>query len=366
MNNARYFELIDTAVNVHLAEATGVDIRSLPAVGVVAEVSCRYFREIGYPRPVEMGLVVDKVGTSSVIYRIGLFQGDGRRSRGRGPLRARVRRQHRPGAAGDAAARCGSIGRHALTTNRTCMTSSETLDDYPRRYCPICHHVVRSEFRPGPGGRPNASCPKCRSLDRHRFFTILLSMLEPVIDDLDVLLDVAPSPETSPLLAELGARLHLKFDLGADNRLVDVLGSLTDIPLRDDSVDLMVCYHVLEHIPDDRAAMREMARVLAPGGLALVQVPFRPGTVTDEDPDAPEEERVRRFGQADHVRYYGDDFEDRMVEAGLAFQRVTPRSLLGEQMCDWLRLGPHQMVWIVRSSEKARGAAAARRVSRPA
>ncbi len=77
MNNARYFELIDTAVNVHLAEATGTDIRALPAVGVVAEVSCRYFREIGYPAPVEMGLVVDRLGTSSVVYRIGLFQGDG-------------------------------------------------------------------------------------------------------------------------------------------------------------------------------------------------------------------------------------------------------------------------------------------------
>ena len=77
MNNARYFELIDTAVNVHLAEATGVDIRSLPAIGVVAEVSCRYFAELGYPRPVDMGLVVDKVGTSSVVYRIGLFQGQG-------------------------------------------------------------------------------------------------------------------------------------------------------------------------------------------------------------------------------------------------------------------------------------------------
>ena len=77
MNNARYFELIDTAVNVHLAEATGVDIRSLPAVGVVAEVSCRYFSEIGYPLPVDMGLVVDKIGTSSIVYRIGLFQGEG-------------------------------------------------------------------------------------------------------------------------------------------------------------------------------------------------------------------------------------------------------------------------------------------------
>lgn len=77
MNNARYFELIDTAVNVHLAEATGTDIRALPAIGVVAEVSCRYFAEIGYPRPVEMGLAVERIGTSSVIYRIGLFQGEG-------------------------------------------------------------------------------------------------------------------------------------------------------------------------------------------------------------------------------------------------------------------------------------------------
>jgi acyl-CoA thioester hydrolase len=76
MNNARYFELIDTAVNVHLAEATGTDIRALPAVGVVAEVSCRYFREIGYPEPVEMGLRIEKLGTSSVIYRVGLFQGE--------------------------------------------------------------------------------------------------------------------------------------------------------------------------------------------------------------------------------------------------------------------------------------------------
>lgn len=77
MNNARYFELIDTVVNNHLVEATGTDIRTLPAIGVVAEVGCRYFAEIGYPEPVDLGVVVDKVGTSSVVYRVGLFQGDG-------------------------------------------------------------------------------------------------------------------------------------------------------------------------------------------------------------------------------------------------------------------------------------------------
>lgn len=77
MNNARYFEIIDTVVNNHLAEATGVDIRALPAIGVVAEVGCRYFAEVGYPQPVDVGLAAEKVGRSSVIYRVGLFQGAG-------------------------------------------------------------------------------------------------------------------------------------------------------------------------------------------------------------------------------------------------------------------------------------------------
>lgn len=77
MNNARYFELIDTAVNAHLAEATGADIRDLSAIGVVAEVSCRYFREVGYPQPIDLGLAVERLGNSSITYRIGIFQGEG-------------------------------------------------------------------------------------------------------------------------------------------------------------------------------------------------------------------------------------------------------------------------------------------------
>jgi len=75
LNNARYFELLDTAVNAHLAEATGTDIRRLDAIGVVAEVGCRYFREVVYPEPVELGLAIERLGTSSVTYRIGVFQG---------------------------------------------------------------------------------------------------------------------------------------------------------------------------------------------------------------------------------------------------------------------------------------------------
>jgi acyl-CoA thioester hydrolase len=76
LNNATYYELFDTAVNAHLYETTGLDIRALPAIGIVAETSCRYYRELGFPAPIDTGLVVDRVGTSSVTYRIGLFQGE--------------------------------------------------------------------------------------------------------------------------------------------------------------------------------------------------------------------------------------------------------------------------------------------------
>lgn len=75
LNNATYYELFDTAVNAHLYDATGLDVRRLPRIGLVAETSCRYFRELGFPEPIDMGLVVDHVGRSSIVYRIGLFQG---------------------------------------------------------------------------------------------------------------------------------------------------------------------------------------------------------------------------------------------------------------------------------------------------
>lgn len=238
------------------------------------------------------------------------------------------------------------------------MDSPDGLETLPRRYCPACRQMVRADFRRGPGKRPQARCPRCGSLERHRFFALLVAMLRPALGEVDVLLEVSPSPYSTRVLAAVGARHHVRLDIGHDPRLVDVLGSLTDLPLADGSVDLLVCYHVLEHVPDDRRAMAEIARVLAPDGLAIVEVPWRPGTPTDEDPSAPEEERVRRFGQADHVRFYGDDLETRLTEAGLAHDRVTPTMLLGAAMVTTCRLAPHESVWLVRRAAAGSAAAA--------
>jgi len=76
MNNARYFELIDTAIDVHLQDAIGGAVDSLDQIGLFAEIGCRFFAEVGYPAPVDLGVVVDHVGRSSIIYRVGFFQGD--------------------------------------------------------------------------------------------------------------------------------------------------------------------------------------------------------------------------------------------------------------------------------------------------
>ena len=75
VNNVVYYSYFDTAVNGDLIEAAGTDIRKLDAIGIVAETSCRFLAELSFPEPVDAGLRLEKLGNSSVVYRIGLFGG---------------------------------------------------------------------------------------------------------------------------------------------------------------------------------------------------------------------------------------------------------------------------------------------------
>lgn len=76
VNNVVYYAFFDTAVNGYLIEASGTDIRDLPAIGIVAETSCRFLSELSFPDLVHAGLALEKLGNSSVVYRIGLFRND--------------------------------------------------------------------------------------------------------------------------------------------------------------------------------------------------------------------------------------------------------------------------------------------------
>lgn len=218
----------------------------------------------------------------------------------------------------------------------------------PTQYflCPVCG-AMDDRLWPGPGGRPGASCHSCDSLERQRLLALLLGAFGKQATLGRTLLDVAPSRQMSRLVRELNpdGYLGVDFDPKADGRLVDVVASLTDLPLPDASVGLLVCYHVLEHVPDDLAAMREIARVLPPGGAALVQVPWRPGP-TDEDPTASPQERLRRFGQADHVRTYGDEFDDRLSASGLDVVRLEAGGLVPEPLMRLFGINPAEIVWV--------------------
>lgn len=76
LNNAVYYELFDSAINGWLITGAGIDVMALPELGVVAESGCRYFRELEYPRPLEVGVRVERVGRSSITYALGLFDAD--------------------------------------------------------------------------------------------------------------------------------------------------------------------------------------------------------------------------------------------------------------------------------------------------
>jgi SAM-dependent methyltransferase len=99
---------------------------------------------------------------------------------------------------------------------------------------------------------------------------------------------------------------------------------IVDIPLGDRTVDVVLCSHVLEHVPDDRAALRELRRILRPSGVAFFQHPVVIGqATTDEDPSVTDpRDRQARWGQADHVRAYGADYESRLVDAGFDVQII--------------------------------------------
>ena len=76
VNNVVYYSYFDTAVNGYLIDTTGSDIRTLGAVGLVAETQCEFLRELHFPADVHVGLAVTKLGSSSIVYRLGLFQGE--------------------------------------------------------------------------------------------------------------------------------------------------------------------------------------------------------------------------------------------------------------------------------------------------
>jgi len=178
--------------------------------------------------------------------------------------------------------------------------------------------------------RKDAQCPNCYSLERHRLLWCFLKDKTDLFDgNSKSLLHIAPERLTSKLLAALPNIDYLSVDLDSELAMVKI--DLTDIQYPDHSFDVIFCSHVLEHIEDDGKAMSEMYRILGPGGWAAVQVPTY-GETTFEDPSvATPEDRLKLFGQKDHVRIYELDIVDRLKTAGFQVEDVLYARELSEE-----------------------------------
>ena len=119
-----------------------------------------------------------------------------------------------------------------------------------------------------------------------------------------------------------------------ESPLAKVKMDIHEIPFEDDSIDIIFCNHVLEHVDDDMQALREMRRVLKPGGWAILQVPFfypLPKTTYEDRAIVDPKEREKAFGQDDHVRMYGEDYGTRLASSGF---RVVEERLIDELSAD--------------------------------
>lgn len=180
--------------------------------------------------------------------------------------------------------------------------------------------------------RANALCPSCGSLERTRliyYFIEQQSLVQPQAS----LLHIAPEACLFSIFSKrLGANYLPadKFDdvysYPAGTQYMDI----TDIKLADNSVDVVICVHVLEHVQDDRKAISEIYRVLKPGGAAILQVPFEPDrpTTYEDVTITSRDERRKHFGQFDHVRIYGRDYIQRFTEPGFTVEHQDYASTL--------------------------------------
>ena len=183
--------------------------------------------------------------------------------------------------------------------------------------CPICSHEYRKFLPFGRKSRPNALCPSCLSLERHRLIWLYLTQQTSFFEEHQKVLHVAPEAclvgkfETSPNLEYITADL--------ESPLAKVKMDIHKIPFEPDTFDVAFCNHVMEHVDDDIKAMSELCRVLKPGGWAIIQIPlFHPvpeKTFEDKTITSPRE-REKIFGQDDHVRLYGKDYPDRLRSVG--------------------------------------------------
>ena len=217
------------------------------------------------------------------------------------------------------------------------------------RECPICGSHYRRFMPYGyVTSREDALCPHCLSLERHRMIWLWLRECSTLFDSRPRLLHIAPEVSLMRHFKRLyrGTENYITADL--ESPLADMHFDVQDIPLKDCSVDVVICNHLMEHVEDDRRAMSELYRILKPGGWGIVLVPedrSRATTFEDDSITNPEE-RTRIFGQYDHRRIYGRDYDTRLTKAGFRVERISYTTRLNDTQRRLYAIGNDDLVII--------------------
>lgn len=220
--------------------------------------------------------------------------------------------------------------------------------------CSCCGR--EGELIPAPRQRPHAQCPQCHSFERHRF----LLLFGPFLRDFWIpqtrarreacLIEFGPSQATARFRDLFGRVITIDDRPEADECAVDVIASLTDLPVQRDVADVVVALNSLECVMDIGKTMIEIARVLTSTGIAIIQAPISGHERIDGQDLDTDTRGAAHNGKADHVRLYGTHFYTQLIESGLTSVAVCPReSMLAESIVKYELLSDEALVFAVRS-----------------
>lgn len=192
--------------------------------------------------------------------------------------------------------------------------------------------------------RENVLSPSTLSLERHRLLWLWLQRETDFFNKPASVLHFAPEQAFYKRFRESKHLNYTTTDLNSP--LADVKADICNLPFEDDTYNIILCNHVLEHIPDDTKAMQELYRVLKPGGMAILQIPqdlsrehtFEDNTITDRA------ERAKIFGQYDHVRVYGKDYFDKLRTIGFKVDAIDYTTALTPEEVDRYRLAQGELL----------------------
>lgn len=179
-----------------------------------------------------------------------------------------------------------------------------------KHQCTICEKKFDSFLHIAVG---DELCPYCGSAARHRR---LWTLLQPLLKDNVAVLDFSPPRNLYRKLLKWPGIIYTPTDYAGEFLAAKQL-DITQLDLPDNSCDIIICYHVLEHIEEDMRAMRELYRVLKPGGTCFIQTPFKDGDIYENPAITTPAGRLEHFGQDDHVRIYSvQGITQRLTTAG--------------------------------------------------